>query len=259
MLPGYPAARVTIHTEPVKAVPDMSVAQQVQALAANREAIQCNSTRSGLLVSVDGPNGVGKTKVVETLVAKLRKRGIDALATTQPSPSFLGQVVRAESETCRGVALAHLVAGDRLQQQHEEIVPALESGRVVLLDRYLPSSLVLQVLDGVPAHKVWVFNEDVRPADLAVILRADPDRIRERLRLREGGPASRFERDPASTHRELDLFDHAATDLAEHGWPVTVFDTSVLWPYQVANQIADLIEHKLTGTVMTTAPKGISA
>ncbi|WP_225731003.1 MULTISPECIES: dTMP kinase [unclassified Nocardia] len=203
----------------------------------------------GCLVSIDGPNGVGKSAVVASLAEKLAKRKIPAFATAQPSSGLLGQVVRSVSETCGGVALALLVAGDRLAQQDSEIAPALARGEVVVTDRYLPSSLVLQVIDGVPVDRVWAFNDCVRVPDLAVILLADRSRIRDRLAKREqdGGRRSRFEHDPAITDREVELFDAAAMDLRRRGWPITVIDTSRLWPFQVANQIADLIEEMVTG------------
>jgi dTMP kinase len=63
--------------------------------------------------------------------------------------------VRAGTDTYRGMALACLVAGDRHHHLATEILPALQAGKIVVCDRYLPSSLVLQVIDGLEPDTVW--------------------------------------------------------------------------------------------------------
>ncbi len=47
------------------------------------------------------------------------------------------------------MALACLVAGDRHHHLASEVLPVLRAGKVVICDRYLPSSLVLQCIDGI--------------------------------------------------------------------------------------------------------------
>ncbi len=67
----------------------------------------------------------------------------------EPSPTPLGQLIRAGTGECTGMALACLVAGDRHHHLATEIRPALAARQIVLCDRYLPSSLVLQRMDGI--------------------------------------------------------------------------------------------------------------
>ncbi|MGY2119502.1 dTMP kinase [Nocardia gipuzkoensis] len=194
---------------------------------------------AGRLVTVDGAGGVGKSTAVSSTADYLQTRGIAAYATRQPSDTALGSHVRAHADTYTGIALACLVAGDRHHQQATEIGPELEAGKVVLCDRYLPSSLVLQVLDGVPAQKVWQLNDGIRVPDVAVFLRADPDIIASRLAAR--GAHDRFERDPdRSTVQQVELFDQVAQALRARGWPVHVIDCTDLRPHQTASSIADL-------------------
>ncbi|MBB5915106.1 dTMP kinase [Nocardia transvalensis] len=214
---------------------------------------------TGILVTLDGPGGVGKTTVTREVHDYLSKRNVPVLHTCQPSRTVLGSHIRAQADSYHGMTLACLVAGDRHQQQNTEIVPELEAGKVVVCDRYLPSSLVLQVLDGVPAETVWALNTGIRVPDLAVILRADPAWIRECLEGREGGPHNRFERDPGSTTREAALFDVVAADLEAVGWPVQVIDCTNRRPYQTAGMISDLIAPLLPDGVRASLDEGRSA
>lgn len=87
------------------------------------------------------------------------------------------------------MALACLVAGDR--HLTAEILPALQAGKVMVCDRYLPSSLVLQGIDGIESDTVWRLNAGIYVPDVAVLLNADHPVIADRLRQR--GAHSRFE------------------------------------------------------------------
>lgn len=205
----------------------------------------------GRFVTIDGAGGVGKSTTVKATVEYLRKAGVPAYGASQPSNTMVGSCIRAHADTYTGIALACLVAGDRHHQQNAEIKPKLAAGKVVVCDRYLPSSLVLQVIDGVPAERIWQLNDGIRVPDLAVFLRADPKMIAARLAAR--GAHNRFERDPArSITRELEMFGQVAEDLRTRGWPVHVIDCTDLWQYETAKIIADLIaplsnEHPTAG------------
>ncbi|PPJ02689.1 dTMP kinase [Nocardia nova] len=195
---------------------------------------------TGRLITIDGAGGVGKSTTVASTVEYLRSTGLPAYATSQPSRTVLGNHIRGHADTYTGIALACLVAGDRHHQQHVEIVPALDDEKIVVCDRYLPSSLVLQVIDGVPAERVWQLNAGIRVPDVAVVLRADPQVVADRLAAR--GAHNRFERRPDySIARELELFDQVAEDLRARGWPVHVIDCSEHAKNETAVAIAHLV------------------
>jgi dTMP kinase len=193
-------------------------------------------TAPGLFVTVDGPGGVGKTTVLALVAEIVRARSIPVHRTTQPSRTELGDHIRRSRHTYRGMALACLVAGDRHHQLHTEIAPALSMGAVVPCDRYFPSSLVLQRLDGLTPEVVWQLNAGVLVPDMAVLLSGEPEVIADRLRGR--GRHSRFEEQPGSSTAEVGLYHQAAAALADAGWPLLTLDATAEPPRTIAQTIA---------------------
>lgn len=190
---------------------------------------------AGVFVTLDGPGGVGKSTTLSLILTAMRAVAVPVHGTTQPSRTPLGELIRCGTDVYRGMALGCLVAGDRHHQLATEIEPTLRAGQVVLCDRYLPSSLVLQRIDGLPTRMIWQLNADAYLPDLAVILNADPDVIAARLRARGGH--SRFERNPDASAMESTLYHAAATELQEHGWPVLTLDCTRATPERIADTI----------------------
>jgi hypothetical protein len=102
----------------------------------------------GLFISIDGPGGSGKSTVAALVTARLARHGRMVRQTREPSPTPLGQLIRAGTDEYAGMALACLVAGDRHHHLAAEIRPALAAAQIIICDRYLPASLVLQRMDG---------------------------------------------------------------------------------------------------------------
>jgi dTMP kinase len=191
---------------------------------------------SGLLVSIDGPGGVGKSTLTGQLAAQLARRGIPTHATTEPSPSPLGDFARHAPDRFHGLVLACLVAADRYHHLDTEIQPHLAAGQVVITDRYVPTSLVLQRVDGVDLDFIWQLNRHAPRPDLAVILRADPAVLTARLAAR--GAHTRFERTPGASEVESHLYQEAADQLQAAGWPLLLVDTTQTPPPELATTVA---------------------
>ncbi|WP_433365352.1 dTMP kinase [Streptosporangium sp. CA-115845] len=191
----------------------------------------------GLFVVVEGPNGVGKTTTTALLAERLRERGRAVHVTTEPSDTSLGRLIRASESTLTGRALALAVAADRCAHVEHEISPALAAGKVVISDRYVQSSLVLQRLDDLPLIDIWHYNAHVPPASLSCYLHHDPQVLQERLDQRSS--RSRLER-IGSPQREADLYGDAFGFLAARDWPQLRIDCRGLAPEGV---VAQLLQH----------------
>lgn len=198
----------------------------------------------GMLVTIDGPNGSGKTFLAGEVTAALRSRGVAVHSTHQPSASALGAFTRQAESGLRGRALACLVAADRHQQVEGEIAQHLEAGEIVLCDRYIESSLVLQRLDSVAIDFILAINAGIPRPDLRIRLCAEPSRIAERLSARPPDPARRFEQG-AGPERELALYEDADRILAErYGLAARVYDTTDTDAAELGAQVAWLIKEE---------------
>jgi dTMP kinase len=194
---------------------------------------------SGLFVAIEGPNGVGKSTVIAAsgrLVG--RELGVGVHATKEPSATALGAAIRSLEPTLPAEALALACAADRLDHLAREIEPALAQGMFVMSDRYVPSSLVLQRLDGLELEFVWTLNRDARAPDLTVYLEDEADTIDKRLAARE--QRSRFEA-VGSAARELALYREARAFLEGCGWKNHVVDCRGRGPDEVATEVANAV------------------
>lgn len=194
---------------------------------------------TGMFVTLDGPGAVGKSTVTAAIAEQLRAADHAVHATREPSNTALGDLTRYGTDQYRGMTLACLVAADRYQHLEEEVRPAVARGDIVVCDRYIASSLVLQVMDGVARDFVWELNRHADMPDLAVILNARANIIAKRLADR--GPHSRYERDPGNTERECASFREASRFLRAAGVRVLELDASTVGPDDIAREIVTAI------------------
>jgi len=196
-----------------------------------------SSGRRGLFVSVDGPSAAGKSTIVEHLAQLLVASGEEVHVTREPSRGPIGSLCHQLTETVTGYALACLYAADRYHHVEAEIRPHAQAGRTVISDRYVPSALVMQRLDGLDLSFLWQLNERADRPDLAVILSADPAVISRRLD--ERGAHDRFQRTPGSSKAEVDFYHEATERLTRGGYNVLVVDVNDKPPEQTATLIRD--------------------
>lgn len=159
----------------------------------------------GLFISFDGPNGVGKSTLIDKLVSKLKESYV-VYATKEPSDSELGKRVRKNEENIRGLEYAKMISEDRKWHITNEIIPQKAICDIVASDRYIASSLALQAFDGVSLDDIWDLNKDFIFPDINVILLADEDVIERRLSQR--GNLTYFEK-KMSRKQELVFYQNA--------------------------------------------------
>jgi dTMP kinase len=109
------------------------------------------SRRRGWFITVEGPDGAGKTTQAEMLADHLRARGIDVMLTREPGGTHVGERVRdlllaGGSGTIATDPLtdALLFNAARRQLVVEVLRPALERGQTVVCARYADSTLAYQ-------------------------------------------------------------------------------------------------------------------
>lgn len=196
-----------------------------------------------MFVAVEGPNGSGKSTIVDLVAGLLSARGWRVYSTREPTDSSLGRFIRASEDDYAGSTLSLLVAADRLEHVQHVITPRLTDHDLVITDRYLPSSLVLQHLDGVPVAEILDVNRHVPPADLTVYLTCAPDVARRRLAARSD--VTRFEL--GDREREHARYERTERFLASRGWSALRQTTDQGSAHEVARQVADDIEQRLSG------------
>lgn len=194
----------------------------------------------GLLVTLDGPSGVGKTTVSGLVRDRLLAAGVPVVLTSTPSSSAIGELARYGTHQFFGIALTCLVAADRYHHDRNTVRDALELGSVVVCDRYVPSSLVFDSLDGVERDHVWSIYRCITVPDIAFILVGDPMLCATRARSR--GQYSRFHADnDEANRRELAMYKEALSFLRSTGYPVREYDIGSTAADQVAEALTSAI------------------
>ncbi|MDF7665785.1 dTMP kinase [Bifidobacterium sp. ESL0745] len=122
---------------------------------------------SGVFISFEGVDGVGKTTQVERLKNYIEEMGREVAVTREPGGTKLGLALRQLLLHGGDIAPrteALLFAADRAQHVAEVIRPALARGAVVISDRYIDSSLAYQAggreltQDDVRKLSLWATN-----------------------------------------------------------------------------------------------------
>jgi dTMP kinase len=147
----------------------------------------------GKFIAIDGPNGVGKSTIIKAVENKLLLYGADVFVTKEPTDTDLGISLRKFAEKRNGLGLACLVAADRYEHLKDEIIPMLEQSKIVITDRYILSSLILQGMDGVDSKFIMNINNEIIKPDLQVALFANEKVIQSRLGERKN--LTRFEKE----------------------------------------------------------------
>lgn len=105
--------------------------------------------RHGRFVTLEGPEGAGKSSQLRLLAEWLRSQGADPVVTREPGGTPMGDRIReamfgAQDHGILPLTEAFLMNAARAQHVAEVIRPSLEAGRLVLCDRYADATLAYQ-------------------------------------------------------------------------------------------------------------------
>ena len=156
----------------------------------------------GLLLTVEGVDGAGKTTLVSGLAGRLHERGQAVEVLREPGGVELSERIRSLVKDPKLAmhprAEALLYAAARAQLVADQLEPRLAAGEWVLLDRFVDSSLAYQGAArglGVEAiRRLNAFATGGLAPDRTLLLRIDPEIALARAAGRRGA-ADRFDRE----------------------------------------------------------------
>lgn len=102
-----------------------------------------------MFITLEGPEGSGKTSQLPALAAFLRDNGYDVVVTREPGGTPVGDQIREILMNLNNVSIVPrteilLFLAARAQHVEELIKPALDAGKIVLCDRFGDSTLAYQ-------------------------------------------------------------------------------------------------------------------
>ena len=119
----------------------------------------------GLFISMEGPDGSGKSTQIELLKQYFEENGKEVLITREPGGNRISEAIREIILNKDFTEMAPttemlLYASARAQLISEVIAPAIEAGKMVISDRFVDSSLVYQGLArGLGVENVYEVNK----------------------------------------------------------------------------------------------------
>lgn len=160
---------------------------------------------SGLFISFEGIDGVGKSTQIELLEKHLSGLGRKTMRTFEPGGTELGVEIRHLLLHRKGEvaprAEALLYAADRAHHVATKVRPALEAGTDVIIDRYLDSSVAYQgagrELDATEIRNLSLFAVQGLLPDLTILLDLEASAALSR-RETTGQEPDRLEREKVS-------------------------------------------------------------
>lgn len=154
----------------------------------------------GILITVIGFDGSGKTTQIEALANEYKKRKKEVLLTVQPTDWFRNQPINRHflehgGSEIRARILSLMSAADRINHVHEVILPALNEGKVVICDRYVYAAFGVFIHRGVDSKFISDINRGLPKPDYAFYLNVSPEVLIQRLNHRDKGTLKYEERE----------------------------------------------------------------
>ena len=167
---------------------------------------------NGKFITFEGPEGAGKTTILELLMDYLQKSGIEAVFTREPGGINIAEKIREvilnkEHTVMDSRTEALLYAAARRQHLVEKVIPSLDNGKIVLCDRFIDSSLAYQgYARGLGIDEVLSINEfalnGIMP-DLTLYFRIDPEIGLKRIENSSEREKNRLDLEDLTFHKKV--------------------------------------------------------
>ncbi len=167
---------------------------------------------TGIFISFEGGEGVGKSTQINLLAARLRERGHDVVVTREPGGTPGAEAIRTlllspDISDWDAPAEALLFAAARSDHVRHVIRPALAGGAVVLCDRYVDSTRAYQSISGALSDAQIMALHEVGAAalmpDRTLLLELCVEQAARRRLARDGATRDRFEARDNGFHRSV--------------------------------------------------------
>lgn len=169
-----------------------------------------NHMVKGTFITVEGPDGAGKTTVLNMIAQELATEGYPIVETREPGGSPIAEKIRQIILDKNHTEMdpkteALLYAAARRQHLIEKIIPALEKGNIVLCDRFIDASIVYQgFARKIGIDEVLQINrfaiENTLP-DLTIYFDIEPEIGLERIQNYRQGEMNRLDLETIEFHK----------------------------------------------------------
>jgi dTMP kinase len=188
----------------------------------------------GLFIVIEGPSGSGKSTGVIALSDYFKQLGSQVLLTREPSENF----DRENENKLKGESLAKLYLEDRYWHVDNVILPSIVNGDVIICDRYIPSTMVYQSIEGINMNRIIEENSRFPVPDLTVFLSANESALTKRVEERQS--ITRFE-EQSFRSKEIITYKSIPRLLVNQGWDIIQIDTTT----KAVDEIITLINRRL--------------
>jgi dTMP kinase len=168
--------------------------------------------KEGIFITVEGPEGAGKSTILSELYEQLVKDGYDVMQTREPGGISIAEQIREVILNKENTAMdkrteALLYAAARRQHLVEKVIPALEDGSIVICDRFIDSSLAYQGnARGIGMTEVMNINQfaiEDRMPDLTLYFDIDPQAGLQRIARHDGREVNRLDLESLDFHERV--------------------------------------------------------
>lgn len=168
--------------------------------------------KKGVFITVEGPEGAGKTTIIEMLADELEREGHRVLKTREPGGIEIAEQIRKVILDKSNTAMdprteALLYAAARRQHLVEKVKPALESGMIVICDRFIDSSLAYQgYARGLGIEEVFSINRfaiEGMMSELTFYFDIEPELGFKRINQHKGREVNRLDLETMEFHHKV--------------------------------------------------------